>query len=59
MMLMFTAEGYDKQINLARAIERQKIAEMLRQRADAHPKWEVHDLLVDIAREIEDARETH
>ena len=59
MMLMFTAEDYDKQINLARAIERQKIAEMLRQRADAHPKWEVHDLLVDIAREIEDARETH
>ena len=54
-MLMFTFEGYEAQIELTRAIERWRIAEMLRERAEANPKWEVHDLLKSIAQEIEDA----
>lgn len=57
-MLMFTAEDYEKQIDTARTLERHKIAELLRTRAEAHPKWEVHDLLVNLAREIENAGKT-
>lgn len=57
-MLMFTAEDYEKQIDTARALERHKIAELLRTRAEAHPKWEVHDLLVNLAREIENVGKT-
>lgn len=57
-MLMFTAEDYEKQNEVIRALERHKVAELLRARAEAHPKWEVHDLLVDLAREIENAGKT-
>ena len=57
-MLMFTAEDYEKQNEVIRALERHKVAELLRTRADAHPKWEVHDLLVNLAREIENAGKT-
>ena len=57
-MLMFTAEDYEKQNEVIRALERHKVAEPLRTRADAHPKWEVHDLLVNLAREIENAGKT-
>ena len=57
-MMMFTLEAYEQQLELTRAIERHRIADMLRQRADMHPKWEMHDLLKDLAREIEDAGKT-
>ena len=57
-MLMFTAEDYEKQIDTVCALERHKVAELLRTRAEAHPKWEVHDLLVNLAREIENDGKT-
>ena len=57
-MLMFTAEDYEKQNEVIRALERHRIAELLRTRAEAHPKWEVHNLLVELAQEIEDAGKT-
>ena len=58
-MLMFTLEAYEAQIELTRKVEQLRIVKLLKQRAEDHPKWEVHDLLKAIAREIEDAGKTH
>lgn len=53
-MLMFTYTAYEEQFELARRVERLRIAGFLRQRAEMHPKWEVHDLLIDLAKELEE-----
>ena len=55
---MFTADAYETQIETARAVERHRIAALLRRRAEDHPKWEVHALLTELAQEIEDAGKT-
>ena len=57
-MLMFTIESYETQIELTRKIERHKIANLLRKEAENHPKWEMHNLLQRMAKEVEDAGKT-
>lgn len=53
-MMMFTLEAYEAQMELTRSIERHRIARLLRQAAEDHPKWETHDLLQLLAQEVED-----
>ena len=53
-MLMLTYAAYEEQIDLVRRIERLHIAGFLRQRAEMNPKWEIHHLLIDLAKELEE-----
>ena len=56
-LVRFAKECYEKLMNDSlevKVAERKRIAEVLRQRAQAHPKWEVHDILMELAKEIED-----
>jgi hypothetical protein len=59
-MLMFTREVLDHHVDLISAArlkaERKRIADLLREKAEAHPQWLVHDLLKDLAVQIEAAQ---
>jgi hypothetical protein len=56
-MLMFTQEDLDRHVDLISAArlqtERKRIADLLREKAEAHPQWTVHDLLKDLADSID------
>jgi hypothetical protein len=52
-MLMFTQQQMlEHENNVARA-ERARLAAYLREKAEAHPTWMVHDLLKDLAVAVE------
>ena len=55
-MLMFTAQELDRHVDLIASsrlnVERKRIADFLRKRAEAHHQWAVHDLLKDLADDI-------
>ena len=56
-MLMLTQKELDAHVDLISAArlktERKRIADLLREKAEAHPQWTVHDLLKDIAAQVE------
>lgn len=56
-MLMHTQQELDAHVDLISAArlqtERKRIADFLREKAEAHPQWVVHDLLKDIAAQVE------
>lgn len=53
-MLMMTADDFDKLANSKAQLLRDEIAAKLTAEAEAHPKWEVHDLLTRLAKEIKE-----
>lgn len=53
-MLMMTADNFDKLANRKDQILREQIAAKLIAEAESHPKWEVHDLLKRLAKEIQE-----
>lgn len=52
-MKMLTQSEMDKYRKTIESMTRRQIASKLREKAEAHPKWEVHDLLKQLASEIE------
>lgn len=59
-MLMHTQAELDRHVESVCAdrlkVQRQRIANYLKEQAEKSPKWEVHDILKDLAKHIEAGR---